>query len=311
MASSEEFGVKGSDSGYHKFLGRFNGKREDQELKRVVYVGVTRAIKKAYLTGKVTVTDEKDAKPPARSSMFDVIQPAFNTELVLHESECTIKVKQAYDPVYSVIDANLQLTLPRRDTLAAYRGTSHTVEIPNGIEWHKPVSKIEGVVIHKVIEQISKEGIEQWNEAKLNSYSRVILASLKELSLERDLLITSVKNVKDEIGRLLNCDTFKSLCNKHKQDSSELMMSIRKNRRIQTIVIDKGYVTDDGVGHIVDWKSAAINEGQSFENFINTQMSQHKAKLKLYSEAYKQVSGASNIDMSLYFTKTNQLEMCS
>lgn len=311
MACSEEFGLKANDTDYHKFLGRFNGKREEQELKRVVYVGVTRAIKKAYLTGKVSVTDEKDAKPPVRGSMFDVINPAFNAELVLHEAESTIKEKQAYVPVFSVIDANLQLTLPRRDTLAAYRGSTHTVENPNGVEWHKPVSKIEGVVVHKVIEQISKEGIEQWNEAKLNSYSRVILSSLKELSLERDLLITSVKNVKDEIGRLLNCDTFKSLCNKHKQDSSELMMSIRKNRRIQTIVIDKGYVTDDGVGHIVDWKSAAIKEGQSFDNFINTQMSQHKAKLKLYSEAYKQVSGVSNIDMSLYFTKTNQLELCS
>ena len=87
-------------------------------------------------------------------------------------------------------------------------------------------------------------------------------------------------------------------------------MSVRKNRQIQTLIIDKGFVTEDGVAHIIDWKSAGVGTDQSMENFINSQVTKHKEKLKLYSDAYKQVTGAISVESALYFTKTNQLERC-
>lgn len=310
MACSEELGIKSKSVSYHAFLGKLKANRELEELKRVVYVGVTRAIKKAYLCGKVEVNNDTEVKPPAKGSMFEVIEPAFQSELVVHESEHVANESAEFTPTRTIIDANLQLTLPKRDTLAAYRGDANVVPNPNGVVWQKPVSRIEGVVIHRVIEQICSDGLELWNEDKVNSYSSVILASLKELSLEQSLLITSVRNVKEEVNRILQCNVFRELCKKHKLDNLELSMSVRKNRQIQTLIIDKGFVTEDGVAHIIDWKSAGVGTDQSMENFINSQVTKHKEKLKLYSDAYKQVTGAISVESALYFTKTNQLERC-
>lgn len=311
MACSESIGIKSLDVGYHKFLGRLKAKREQQELSRLVYVAVTRAIKKAVLTGKVTNNVKGEKGNAAKGSMFAVIESAYNESLTCHAGGNEKADQESIKPIVRKIDADLNLQLPSRDTLAAYRGGKHITTAANGVEWSKPVSKIEGAVINQVIEQINRDGIDNWNEKRVDQYSRVILASLKQHSLERDQLISSVTHVKNETKALLKCEVFQALCSKHKVDNVELSMAFKTNRKIHTVRIDKGFISDDGVAHIVGWKSAALNEGQSMDNFINSQISQHKDKLNMYREAYKEISGAVEAESSLYFTKTNHLQLCS
>lgn len=311
MACSESIGIKALDVDYHKFLGSLKKKRELKELSRVIYVAVTRAIKKAYLSGKVGVDSEGNPTQPDKGSMFSVVSCAYNESVQLHNINQVATGKISIQPMVKSIDANLSLNLPVRNTLAAYRGDNRVISAVNGITWQKPISKIEGVVIHKVIEQINKDGIDNWDEQRVDKHSRVILASLKQLSLESDSLINSVNNIKNEVKTLLKCEVFKSLCSKHKKDDIEMSMSVRKNRRIHTVLIDKGFVTEHGVAHIIDWKSAGATEGQSMDSFISSQLTMHREKLKLYCEAYKEVVGIGAVQSSLYFTKTNYLQECS
>ncbi|MGP4944056.1 UvrD-helicase domain-containing protein [Pseudoalteromonas nigrifaciens] len=310
MACSEELGIKSSENSYHRFIGQLNKKREHHELKRLVYVGVTRAIKKAFLTGKIELTDDKELKQPLKGTMFDVVESVLEKQLTIHQCEYEGSTSPSLLPKYSIIEANLQLKLPVRDTLAAFRGTSHLVNNAAGVVWDRPISRIEGVVIQNIIEQICKDGIALWDEERVKSYSGVILATLKELSVGRDLLIASVRNVKDEINRLLSCDVFRALCQQHKLDNTELSMSVRKNRKIHNLIIDKGFVTDDGVAHIIDWKSAAMSGGESVEGFIKKQLAEHKVKSRIYGDAYRELSGANSVESALYFTKTNNLARC-
>ncbi|MGP5159848.1 UvrD-helicase domain-containing protein [Pseudoalteromonas prydzensis] len=312
MACSESVGIKSLDCGYHDFLQKIKQEREQQELIRLVYVAVTRAAKQVFLCGKIGITASDELKIPSNGSMFGVLAHVVNEELVLHESKKNNNLldKCLISTNVSVIDADINHALPTRNTLAAYRGKQNTTKLTHGIQWSAPVSKIEGVVIHQIIEQINKEGLQNWSALRVDGYSRIILASLKELSLGRDQLITSVNRIKAEIKSLLECEKFKYLSSSHIDDSIEFTMALRKNRVIHMLRVDKGFSTNDGVGHIVNWKSGEMGLNQNTESFIAAQKSAHRDKLKMYAQAYKEVKGNQHVDTMLYFTGSHILEDC-
>lgn len=310
LACSEAIGIKGIDVSYHKYLNQLSAVKEQHELVRLMYVAVTRAVKKAYLSGKVTYKVDGEINRPSNNSLFSVLGDAFFSEVQLHEADTANSTLKSFAPMRKIIDVTSSTSLPQRNTLAAYRGQVSTQKTPNGIKYQRELSQCESAVIHQMIEQITKEGLRYWNLNKVDEYSMVIMASLKQLSVPNHELVRSVINIKNEIKGLLSCDIFRTLNSEHKLDHIDLAITVRKNRQLQNIIIDKGFVSDNGVAHIVDWESSLKPIDEDDIAFVESQKSKYKQKLDLYSKAYQELNGVTESTRSLYFTKCNQLTLC-
>ncbi|MEJ6534104.1 UvrD-helicase domain-containing protein [Pseudoalteromonas lipolytica] len=309
LACSEAIGIKGVDITYHNYLNKLNTIKEQHELVRLMYVAVTRAVKQAFLTGKASCKNG-EISAPAKNSLFSTIGSTFYSEINLHDTGTSKACNSAIQPVRKVIDVQLDVQLPQRNTLAAYRGQQRTQSLPNGIEYESKLLRCEQAVLQQVIEQIGKDGIDNWNARKVDEYAMVIMASLKQHSLPNSELIRSVINIKNEIKELLICDVFRSLNSSHELDHNEIAITIKKNRELKNIIIDKAFVNDSGVAHVIDWESSKKPTDQNDEAYIDSQKAKHKLTLDLYSKAYQELSGANQATQLVYFTKSKQLEQC-
>ena len=112
------------------------------------------------------------------------------------------------------------------------------------------------------------------------------------------------------ISALLICDVFRSLNSSHELDHNEIAITIKKNRELKNIIIDKAFVNDSGVAHVIDWESSKKPTDQNDETYIDSQKAKHKLTLDLYSKAYQELSGANQATQLVYFTKSKQLEQC-
>jgi ATP-dependent exoDNAse (exonuclease V) beta subunit len=308
LACSEALGIKSSDIGFYQHLNKISAEREYQELIRIVYVGVTRAKKHAYLLGRVSYKDEV-LSVPGKGTMFGVIYHE-QININLHETNA-IRQADVIKPYVKVIDANIDVELPVRNTLAAYRGSNKLKVGSTTKQWLSPAARVEGVVLHQLIEQINKDGVENWDNALVDQYSSIILAALKELPIEKNQLLATVNRIKGEIKDLLACDIFRALSATNNRGDVELKLALKQNKRINMLRIDKGYMSSDGVAHIVDWKSGQLVDGQSVNNYIHSQKALYREKMKMYQDAYAQVKNAKRGDSALYFTKNNILEKCN
>lgn len=250
LACSEEIGVK-SDDAYHKFLAKLQRQREYQELVRLVYVATTRAIKKVYMTGSVKLKGCQVCSP-VKGSMFSVISHAMQNELVLHER--THESRQAdVLPVLNVINVDGNDYLPERHTLAAYRGRNHEKVLHGGFRWERPVLRKETIVLQRVVEQINRDGIELWDEQRINEYGAVILSHLKEQSIEQEYLISAVIRIKSKLKSLLQSRTFQRIATTHVKDDVGLDLAMNINRKTHFLHIDRAFIDSDNRVHVIDW----------------------------------------------------------
>ena len=95
--------------------------------------------------------------------------------------------------------------------------------------------------------------------------------------------------VGDEKGRwLLQADGF-----------AEFALSAYVNGKIQSIVIDRVCIDDDGTHWIVDYKTST-HEGGNLDAFLKAEIDRYRGQLSKYARIYADYSGA-ELRCALYF----------
>jgi len=308
LATSQEMGLTKDSSQYIKFLNRLQARKEREELVRLGYVGCTRAISQLFITGKMNVDSEKNQlKPPAKNSLLGLIYQGLKEDATLHHCDGTeIEVDKEFEPTVKKIVRYGEIAIEGRNQLSQFESAEIYKPITqNRIVWLDESSKHEGVVIHKLIEQIGLEGLNKWDESRLRMYKGVIHSMLKELIGNGQQLMRSVERVCSDLSNAVNCEEFRQLAGHHRCDDLELRVALQHNGKLIYLVIDKGFIDKDGTGKVVDWKSA-IDTREHQVSFVHFQKGIYKRKMALYKKAYAEIYGIDNVEASLYFTSLNQ-----
>lgn len=308
LATSQEMGLSKDSGEYIKFLNRLQARKEREEMVRVGYVGVTRAISQAFITGSLSA-DRKTGvvKAPTKSSLLGLIFNKVEEDIVIHEcGEAAIYEKEVFLPTVNKIIRFGEVAIEGRNQLSQYESADVYRPITqNRIVWVDDASKLEGVVIHKFIEQIGIEGLNKWDTMRLKLYKGAIHSMLKETIGNGQQLMRSVERVYKEINNAVQCEEFRKLAGNHRCDELELRVALRDSGKLIYLVIDKGFIDKNGNGMVVDWKSA-IDKRENNVSFIQFQQSVYKRKMSLYKKAYAEIHGIDSVDASLYFTSLNQ-----
>lgn len=308
LATSQEMGLSKDSGQYIKFLNRLQSRKEREEMVRVGYVAVTRAISQVYITASLSLDEETDIpRAPAMNSLLGMIFPSIEDSVIIHEcGAAKEKVAEVIEPTLSKIVRYGEVAIEGRNILSTFESADIFSPVTqNRIVWVDDAAKYEGVVIHKFIEQIGLEGLNKWDAMRLKMYKGVIHSMLKEVVGNGQQLMRSVDRVCREISNAVQCDVFRGLAGNHRCDELELRVALKYNGKLNYLIIDKGFIDKDGTGMVVDWKSA-IDKREDNVSFVQFQQGIYKRKMAMYKKAFAEIHGIDSVGASLYFTSLNQ-----
>lgn len=300
--------AKGADDDpLYQYLRLEAGMRTDLETTRLLYIGVTRAIRQAWLFGNVKVGREGPYAPA--HSLLQTIFPQLmhhqrELNLVLAPAPGTL-VPEAMDipqqqfnqPIFR-LPASWSSPLPA-PLLAA------VPEVELAYSDEQPLPAKMGELIHLGLKQLAERGIEWLQTAgSLPIWERELAplcSSAQQLQEAKAAVMAHLQKCVEapEVDWL-----FKTA---HAEDKCELALSDFSLGYRRDFVVDRTFVDSNSNRWIIDYKSASPRAGQSMPMFCAEQEALYRAQLENYRQLL--AGRGQPVRLALFFTALPHLHV--
>ncbi len=269
------------NEGLYKLLSSEKKRREQLESTRLLYVGVTRAIKRLHLLARLELTAKDEFKAPSDNSLLKRIWPTFqqqahrvqpSTQQALVDKKDRLALRQMIDP------------RNRRAVLSA-------MPAPLGVTWEpgqgarnvpEPSADSEaqavGNLVHRALELADAQSIGLWNDAQ--ALAPRLLAISQDLSIPRVMEDAVIHAAAGQLATVANDTAQHWIFNAHKARSEWRI--IAEDGRVS--IIDRVVWDQAGVATIIDFKTASPTHGESLEAFVAKEMAQYAPQLEHYRQ---------------------------
>ena len=280
----------------YNYLSWLQKKKDYEEVKRLLYVGVTRAKVAAYLSGsmKLESTDESPALP--EGSLLSVLTRA-------NKAMCTLeRISPAPDDSnvsslsinHSAVSKLMRLPLdslaPLEDIELPHTESGATTPDFAAIgQQSNRLERVVGIVVHRVFELLAREEIlPKAGDGRLN---RWITSNIQFHSLPAP----QAQSAHERIGRLvslaLSCEMGRWIIASKLEAYSELELTRLTGDEAQRYVIDRTFLDEaSGIRWIVDFKTAEPAEGESLSSFEARERALYGPQLENYAELIAELS---------------------
>lgn len=266
------------DAIYH-YLSTLNKKKAYFEAKRLLYVGATRAKSSLHFVANFDTEIDWDNFEPNQNSFLAELWSVLNTQFM----------QANVNRPLSASISHRTLNPQRRRIPSDYR-SQHEVKALKHIR-HNQVTlqideqqnAIEGTFIHRILQQISLDGLSLWQQKDLTQISKSWQTALLRLGIPSQTLhqavtkcLTAVKHaLTDPKGHWILQQ--RSILNEaefaiHTTDQSDERMRI----------IDRVFIEEDKLW-IIDYKTSAPAQDQSLEIFIQEEVNKYRQQLAEYA----------------------------
>jgi len=281
------------------------------EATRLLYVGCTRAIKHLYLFASAYLSeDQTDIKTPQSSSLLAKIWPL--EDAIIHKVGATEPTEDGSNYIEQADDFILRLapewTLPAQpmgNLLQAYRGqelASDDDNIPEPYHSEQAYYRHLGTVLHRCLRQITLDGAELWNSARLQRQQPFWQAQLKQLGLWPEACTHAADTIAVAIQAMLSDRQGQWLLN-HQHLESHCELSLWSNGAES--ILDR-CIVDQGQRWVIDYKSSQPKAGQTLEDFLQEEAETYTGQLQRY-RVLAQKMGAEPVIVALYFPLIKEL----
>lgn len=272
------------------------------ELTRLLYVACTRAKQSLHLFGTFTLDEAVAIKAPAPLSLLGQLWPVLN-----------IKPEEILTPASASTTQDLTTQrLLKRLPAAWQTPISNQFDLSREIKpqayayhWQLHPEQVLGTVIHRLLYQISLDGLQHWECKKINDSQSMfagllaqngLLASQIPEALDK-LNICLEKTLVDARGRWI-------LSSQHQAAQSEYAITALLHGKLQNYVIDRTFIdSSTEIRWIIDYKTTGYQENKP-EAFLNDAMRQHQQQLNTYAQALL-LDKQQTIRCGLYFPLTS------
>ncbi|WP_461481686.1 UvrD-helicase domain-containing protein [Porticoccus sp.] len=300
----------------YRHLAREHKLKNRLEIARVLYVGVTRAIRQLHLLCTV-----KDGKPPVRNSLLDSLWPALEQDFaqraesirwhkyVEEDSGADQSIPQLasikrlpldWQPVAGM--ANLSLAREQQNE----GRPSQQGSVPASAE-QAPGARQTGTVLHRILRQIAVEGIANWSEGTILQRLPFWDIQLRQLGLSDTA--EPLQQLQQGVRNCLADQTANwILDNSHPHSACEQAIGYRDaTGQPRTAVIDRTFV-DQGVRWVIDYKTAQPDAGEPLQQFLQRQREHYREQLDCYAQLYRQL-GDHPVKIALYFPLIHRIDI--
>ena len=284
----------------HRFIDQSENAKDRHEQSRLLYVACTRARKTLHLLGH-TLASADGCKPPARSSLLRQLWPAVERQY-----------KEAFDPAL-VVEARDEQGMGepvlrrfrspwRAPEIAALPGL--TLPGANGAAgeekvefyWVGTEARIAGTIVHRWL-QVLAEGRVEGRAKDTATRDNVTRRWLREMGIGDEAQSGIVSRVGDALGGVLDDEKGRWLL--EGAGHAELGLTGIYEGEVESVVLDRVRIADDGTHWIVDYKTST-HEGGNLKGFLDAEIARYTPQLRKYEAIYTAWAGV-RARCALYF----------
>ena len=291
------------DSDVYKFLKLLEKDRSVYETRRLLYVAATRTKKQLHLFGHTEITKEGIApqSPSALHHLWSFIAEDWQEAYANLKTPPARILKPKDDDQYLQrlpLHFEVPAAQPDIKTEPALDISLEEEEVP--FEWAGNEARYLGNVLHRLFETIAKEGLDHWDERRVDQMKPSLEAALMaegmsplKLEATTEKGLRALKNIlKDESGR--------KILQRYAQEESEYALTFKDDRNFRTKIVDRTFVDENGVRWIIDYKTGE-RTGGNIEGFFKQEIERYRPQLESYEQLIRLQGEIRPIKKALYY----------
>lgn len=331
LAPITERGDRERDSVY-RFVSSLEAKKEANELARLLYVAATRAERQLHLVTRVVPAgrgaDHGTLKEPVGGSFLSMLWPALSEEIAEKVAPQMGKPPEAaspFDPEHPWSTERAEEIVPpavaehsplevRRlcedwvppptppsvTSAAILRPLELDLDQRPSFEWAGENAKRVGSVVHRVLQQMGREGLAAWPKERLDRMRPYLESSLSAAGVPQADLAAALSRAQSALSQVLESPRGRWIFRQPEgQARSEYAISGVLRGRLVRAVVDRTFVDEQGIRWVVDFKTG-FHEGGDVEQFLDAEMERYRPQLERYAMLLRRIDGRP-LKMGLFF----------
>jgi ATP-dependent exoDNAse (exonuclease V) beta subunit len=299
LLAARSIGEANASDPLSRYIAALQDERARNERLRLLYVAVTRARLRLYLSGHAPPAGKEQLPRPRARSLLALLWPAVRAEF---EAAGTSPVMAGPEPLqmnWQRLPAGFQPpaapSLPQVQSLARAQSEGAAEPEFSGVG---PLARASGTVLHAELERLALLG--EAGIPGLATRAAACAAQLRELGIapeEAEATATAIVQrllqlVREERARWL-------LFTAHRATASELRLSGIVDGELRNVVIDRTFVDADGTRWVVDYKTGH-HGGGGMEEFLASELTRYAPQLRMYRR-FARLLGPEPVRTALYF----------
>jgi ATP-dependent helicase/nuclease subunit A len=270
----------GEDALFEEICGILK-KKEEHELKRLFYVGCTRAIDRLYLLGNAELK-ANGALKNARSGTFlgliwGAVQPLFDSELKrrtpaqsnlfeMPEQPRTVLRRLAANWRAPILERSVQWRPELQQAAASGRQITY--------EWVSDTSRHAGTVVHELLKRAAN--------GRTDIAPSFIESELLRLGVARSEAPAASEQVMRAVQQTLASERGRWILQPHREARSEWAIGGRIRDQLISGTIDRLFRDEEDRLWVIDFKTST-HEGARLERFLEEEQRRYRAQLDNYA----------------------------
>ncbi len=320
-------GRNGKQGGIYAWVGELQGRREDDEAKRLLYVAATRARKELHLLGTAVTKVNNELSPGERRSLLGIAWPALQGDFERARGPqepapdaTPPQAEFAFPPAFPSIQLRrlpADWKPPTYSTAAqAQERNQEIIEQPRG----SLAARAFGTVVHALLEDLAKvggidaAGVSQAMFDEVAGWRVRALAILRSSGLPRAEAEPLSAEVVRALQAVLRDPTGRWILGARAGAKNEISWSTWAGAVVQTLRGDRIFHAGATPGSveethlwIVDYKTAR-HGSSGIDAFLATEKEKYARQLESYAEVMRKVQGNTlPLRMALYFPLLTRL----
>lgn len=278
---------KAASDPIYDYLRRQENNKASHELKRLLYVAITRAKNCLHLLGHVTL-ENGDIKAVPTNSFLEQLWVMIGTEFKtsnnaknpLNETDIVCHQPQNLRR----LTANWQH--PLVTTIIEEPKAFNNTFLQTRYQWQPDPLKQIGTAIHKMIYQVTVTGSSNWQAEKINNYQQQFKQLLIRLNVVESALNNAIEAIKTALLNIITDPRGKWIINAdHENAAAEYPLTAVIDGEVKSYIIDRTFI-EKGVRWIIDYKTTDSFSGDP-TTFLQQEKNRHRQQLEEYAYAFR------------------------
>jgi ATP-dependent exoDNAse (exonuclease V) beta subunit len=302
LAPIQETG--GEPDRIYSWLEKLEGEKERLEDGRLLYVAATRARQRLHLLGSTSIREGEgpfepfELRPPAGktllSKIWAMVEPIYTeaaAQAISSGRLFAVDDKERDAAGEHAIDQSLRRlvsgwTLPAAPPSVQWKAQQQVSPIQGEIEysWAGETARIIGNIVHRWLQRIAEDGVENWNAAKIIELRDIFKRQFAAHGMSGNGGDTdaAVKRVITALTHAVSDRRGQWLLGAQRDARNELRMTTIAEGKYIDLVIDRTFRDESGQRWVVDYKTSS-HEGSNLDGFLDSEQERYRAQLDRYA----------------------------
>ena len=287
----------------YQLIAHLEGKKQEEETGRLLYVAATRAIRKLFLLGHADENSRGDIRP-AKGSLLEKLWPHLQNEYLSVERKIAVSKNESKPPSLHRLPQGWELpqTSPVKNltTRKSEIASGKTSSDPLFSGWESPVHRHVGTLVHMQLEQIARRGMGFWRDRERGQLRREFSSFLRSYGVSTAEVEMHVDKVMRAIDTTVSSERGCWILASHFEQKCELPLTGVVEGKVVHAVIDRTFVAD-GYRWVIDYKMSQPRGDESADAFMSREAKHYLTQLNIYTQLLKLDSDYLPIKAALYF----------